>query len=164
MKRALTLLIALALTLSTQAIAFSETTESIYIVRGSEINLVARESSVPVPVTNELAGEVRVIVHLRSNSPRLQVIESQVQLVIPAGTTVNAQFPVKAIASGNVILVAWITSLNGDEIGKRVPLSMKANPDIEATAIVLFLGFVGVLLGTGIYRTVRRKRETAGQL
>jgi hypothetical protein len=142
-----------------QTILSEGETNSVSIVRGSTINLVARESSVPVVVNNTLAGEVRVVVNLRSNSPKLNVLESSLEVVVPAGTSVNAQFPVKAIGSGNVVLVAWLTGLNGEEIGKRVPLKMTVNPDIETTAIVLFLSFVGVLIVIGVYRTLKRRRN-----
>lgn len=133
-------------------------TASVHIVKGSTINLVARESNVPIEVTNDLPGEVRVIVNLRSNSPKLSVLKDQIQLVLPAGTTDKVKFPVRAIGSGNVILVAWLTSLDGNELGSRVPITMVANPDIEGAAIVLFLGFVAVLIAVGIRRTIRRRR------
>lgn len=165
MKRLAIVLVAAITSLTLSSGAFANTVllegeeNAVSIVRGSTINLVARESSVPVVVSNNLVGEVRVVVNLRSNSPKLNVLESSVQLVIPAGTTVNAQFPVKAIGSGNVVLVAWLTSLSGEEIGKRVPLKMVVNPDIETAAIVLFLSFIGVLIAIGVYRTLKRRRN-----
>jgi hypothetical protein len=131
---------------------------AVSIVRGSTINLVSRESSFPVAVTNNLPGEVRVIVNLRSNSAKILVEDSTLQLIIPAGTTVNAQFPIRAIGSGDVVMVAWLTALSGAEIGKRVPIRLTVNPDIETTAIVLFLSFVAVLIGIGVYRTLRRRK------
>jgi hypothetical protein len=162
--RRLAIIVIAALSLSALPAAANEFLEesdsaSVFIVPGSTINLVSRESSVPVVVTNNLPGEVRVVVNLRSNSPKLAVLESKVQLIIPALSTMNAQFPIKAIGSGNVVLVSWLTSLNGNEIGKRVPLKMVVNPDIETTAIVLFLSFVAILIAVGVYRTLRRKRE-----
>jgi hypothetical protein len=68
---------------------------AVSIVKGSGINLVSRESSLPVAVTNTLAGEVQVIVNLKSSSAKLVVEDSTMQLSIPAGTTVNAQFPIQ---------------------------------------------------------------------
>ena len=115
---------------------------AVSIVRGSGINLVSRESSLPVAVTNTLAGEVQVIVNLKSSSAKLVVEDSTMQLSIPAGTTVNAQFPIRAIGSGNVVLVSWLTALSGRELGDRVPINLTVNPDIETAAIVLFLSFV----------------------
>lgn len=161
----ISLALTLCLTLLSSPVSATElktetTIPSVSIVKGSTINLVSRESNVPIVVENTLPGEVRVIVHLRSNSPKILVEKSEVQLVIPAGTTVNAKFPVSAIGSGSVVLVSWLTSLNGNELGKRVPIKMVVNPDIEATAIVLFLSFIAVLIAVGVRRTLRRRRES----
>lgn len=162
MKKVAFLLVLSLSLLSSPASAENLTTETgepgVSIVRGSTINLVARESSVPVVVENTLPGEVRVIVHLRSNSPKVLISKSEVQLVLPAGTTENVKFPIQAIGSGSVVLVSWLTSLNGNEIGKRIPIKMVVNPDIETAAIVLFLSFVAVLIVIGVRRTLRRRR------
>ena len=133
---------------------------AVSIVKGSGINLVSRESSLPVAVTNTLAGEVRVIVNLESSSAKLVVEDSTMQLVIPAGTTVNAQFPIRAIGSANVVLVSWLTALSGRELGDRVPINLTVNPDIETAAIVLFLSFVAVLMVIGVIRTLRRRKTS----
>jgi hypothetical protein len=133
---------------------------AVSIVKGSGINLVSRESSLPVAVTNTLAGEVQVIVNLKSSSAKLVVEDSTMQLSIPAGTTVNAQFPIRAIGSGNVVLVSWLTALSGRELGDRVPINLTVNPDIESAAIVLFLSFVTVLMVIGVVRTLRRRKTS----
>jgi len=133
---------------------------AVSIVKVSGINLVSRESSLPVAVTNTLAGEVQVIVNLKSSSAKLVVEDSTMQLSIPAGTTVNAQFPIRAIGSGNVVLVSWLTALSGRELGDRVLINLTVNPDIETAAIVLFLSFVAVLMSIGVIRTLRRRKTS----
>jgi hypothetical protein len=130
------------------------------IVGGSNITLVARQSSFPVVVNNSLDGEVRVIVHLVSTSPKLVVEETTDWLVMQPGTTVNAQFPVSAIGSGDVVMVAWLTSISGVEIGPRVPIKLTVNPDIETWAIGLFFGLVAVLTVVGFIRTSRKSRSS----
>ena len=165
-KVALVIIIALAASMGLAAMPAlpTELTETdtgeISIVKGSNINLVSRESSFPVPVTNTLPGEVRVIVNLRSISPKIVVQDSTIQLTIPAGTTMNAQFPIRAIGSGEVVMVAWLTSLSGIELGKPVPIRLTVNPDIETAAIVLFLSFVVVLIVIGTIRTLRRRKTS----
>jgi hypothetical protein len=130
------------------------------IVSGSDINLVSRESSFPVVVHNSLGGEVRVVVNLISNNPRVIVEQQKVSLVIKGGSTLNAQFPVSAIGSGDVVMVAWLTSLSGIEIGPRVAIKLSVNPDIESWAIVLFLSLVAVLAVVGLIRTARKSRTS----
>lgn len=156
------LIVALAASIGLAAMPAFPATESgeVSIVKGSTINLVSRESSFPVAVTNSFAGEIQVLVKLRSNSAKVIVEDSSVQLSIPAGTTVNAQFPIRAIGSGEVVMVAWLTSLSGIELGSQVPIRLIVNPDIETAAIVLFLVFVAGLLTFGVIRTMRRRRTT----
>ena len=130
------------------------------IASGSNITLVARQSSVPVVVTNSLDSEVRVIVHLVSTSPKLIIEEKTDWLVMQPLTSVNAQFPVSAIGSGDVVMVAWLTSISGVEIGPKVQIKLTVIPDIESWAIGLFLGLVAVLVIVGFIRTARKSRSS----
>jgi hypothetical protein len=134
--------------------------DGVSILGGSDITLVARQSSFPVVVSNIQSSEVRVIVHLVSTSPKLIVEETTDWLVIQPGTTVNAQFPVSAIGSGDVVMVAWLTSISGVNIGPKVPIKLTVNPDIETWAIGLFFGLVAVLTVVGFIRTSRKSRSS----
>jgi hypothetical protein len=134
--------------------------DGVSILGGSDITLVARESSFPVVVNNSQANQVRVIVHLVSTSPKLVVEETTDWLVMQPGSTVNAQFPVSAIGSGEVVMVAWLTSISGVEIGPKVPIKLTVNPDVETWAIGLFFGLVAVLTVVGFIRTSRKSRSS----
>jgi hypothetical protein len=111
-------------------------------------------------VQNNLGGEVRVLVNLASANPKIVVEQKTVSLVLEAGTTANAQFPISAIGSGDVVMVAWLTSLSGIELGPRVSMKLTVNPDIETWAIVLFLSLVAVLVVVGLIRTARKSRSS----
>jgi hypothetical protein len=136
------------------------TDPGVVIVSGSDISLVSRQSSFPVVVQNNLGGEVRVLVSLASGNPKIIVEQKTVSLVIEAGTTANAQFPISAIGSGDVVMVAWLTSLSGIELGPKVSMKLTVNPDIETWAIVLFLSLVAVLIVVGLIRTARKSRSS----
>ena len=163
-KLAIVLIIAIGASLGLAAVpAFpAETpkapTGSVSIVSGSDINLVSRESTLPVVVTNTYSGRAWVLVHMVSASPKLQVGKKVIQLAIPPGETMNAQFPVSAIGSGEVTMITWLTSLSGIEIGPRVSIKLRVYPDIENVAIVLFLGLVAALTVIGVIRTTRKRR------
>lgn len=135
--------------------------EKIFIVPGSTINLVARESNIPVSVQNNFDVDITIQVHLRSNNPRVIIPKSFVEVVVPANTTINAQVPVRAIANGDVELTAWLESFTGNRIGENVEIKMSVNADIETAAIVLFLSLVGLLLLVGVFRTLRRKAASS---
>jgi hypothetical protein len=113
-----------------------------------------------VVVNNSQESPVRVIVHLVSTSPKLIVEETTDWLIIQPGSTVNAQFPVSAIGSGDVVMVAWLTSISGVEIGPKVPIKLTVNPDVEAWAIGLFFGLVALLTIVGFIRTSRKSRTS----
>jgi hypothetical protein len=130
------------------------------IVGGSDITLVARQSSFPVVVNNNLNSEMRVIVHLVSTSPKVVVEETTDWLIMQPGTSVNAQFPVSAIGSGDVVMVAWLTSISGVEIGPKVQIDLTVNPDIETWAIGVFFGLVAVLVVVGFVRTSRKSKSS----
>ena len=163
-KLAIVLIVAIGASLGLAAVpAFpAETPEaptgSLSIVPGSDINLVSREAVLPVVVTNTYKGRARVLVHMVSASPKLQVEKKVIQLEIPGGETMNAQFPVSAIGSGEVTMITWLTSLSGIEIGPRVSKKLRVYPDIENVAIVLFLGLVASLTVVGVIRTTRKRR------
>jgi hypothetical protein len=132
--------------------------EGVYIVTGSEINLVSRTSNIPIQIKNTFASDVVVHVFVRPANARVSV-PSAVEVKIPGETTVTAKIPVNAVANGKVLLRTWIETFSGVKIGRAVVLSMNVNADIELAMLIGFGSAVAVLLGFGTYRTVRRNRK-----
>lgn len=133
------------------------------LLAGSVINLVARESSIPIAVQNDYDFEVRVRVKARSASPKV-IVEQSVELVIPAATTVNAQIPVRAIANGEARVYAWLTTFTDIRLGKNIPIDMVVNADLELIAIVIFGSGIVVLVVVGLIRTrLRHGRSKRGE-
>lgn len=132
--------------------------EGVYIVPGSEINLVARSSNIPIQIQNDFASDVVVHVHVQPSNLRVSAARA-VEVKVPALTSVTAKVPIEAIANGDVDLKVWITTFSGYKIGKPVILTMNVNADVEAVMLISFAGAVAVLLGLGIFRTVRRGRN-----
>lgn len=132
--------------------------EGIYIVPGSEINLVSRSSNIPIQIKNTFASDVTVHVFVRPTNARV-AIPAAVSVKVPGETTVTAKIPVNAIANGKVLLRAWITTFSGIEIGRAVVLSMNVNADIEFALLIGFGSAVAVLFVFGLIRTVRRNRK-----
>ena len=132
--------------------------EGVYIVTGSDINLVARSSNIPIQIKNTFASDVVVHVFVRPTNARVAV-PAAVEIKIPGETTVTAKVPVDAIANGKVLLRAWIETFSGVKIGRAVVLSMYVNADIETTMLISFGSAIVLLLGFGIFRTVRKNRK-----
>lgn len=130
---------------------------AIKIVTGSEINMVARDSRVPLMIRNDYQSVARVLVHVVPSNERLLVPEVTA-VSIPAFTTYTAKVPVRAVSSGDVNLSVWLTSASGVKLTDPVTVSMHINSDVEIFAVGGFVVFVVLLLGTGIVRTLRKRK------
>lgn len=130
---------------------------SIKIVPGSTINLVSRESKVPVRIQNDFNADIRVFVHMRPSNPRV-VVPSAVEIIVPAQSSVNAQVPVKAIANGKVFLIVWLTTFSGLRLGPDSNLQMIVNADLELALLIGFGFAVVLLLVFGTVRTLRKRK------
>ena len=132
--------------------------EGVYIVPGSDINLVARTSNVPVLIKNAFNSDVRVFLHAKPTNPRV-VVARVVEVGIPGGTSVTAKIPVEAVANGVVVLRVWLTTFSGVKIGKESLLQINVNADVELALLIGFGGGVLALLGFGVTRTVSKSRK-----
>jgi hypothetical protein len=132
----------------------------VFVVPGSKINLVSRESNIPVRIKNEFDAEIRVFVFVSPNNSRV-LTPTAVEVTVPPLTTINAKVPVQAIANGDVVLDVWLTTFSGIKLGKAVQLNMNVNADVELTLLIGFSAFIALLLVLGVIRTLRKKRATA---
>lgn len=126
--------------------------DDIRIISSSDINLLARESRLPITIQNNWNYPITLTVHGFSNSFRLEVL-NRVKVQIPPGESVVAELPVKAIANGTAQLRVWI-SVNGNRLGNDTELTVNVNPDVE---LFLIIGFVIVLSGLGVAGAVRTR-------
>ena len=154
MKRLIALLVAaIALLTGPAAIA-----SDVYIVPGSEVNLVARDGRIPITIKNESSESATIIVHGKASSFRLEVLKES-ELTIPAGSSQVAELGVRAIANGPVELEIWIEE-NGVEVGKREIIQVNVNYDVELFLLVSFAFAMFTLILIGSYRTVRKLRRS----
>ncbi len=153
MKRILTLVLA-AIALIVGPAAFAS---DVYIVPGSEVNLVARDGRIPVTIKNDSSESATIIVHAKSSSFRLEVLK-ETELTIPAGSSQVAEVGVRAVANGPVELEVWLEE-NGVEVGKREVIQVNVNYDVELFLLVSFAFAMFGLILIGSYRTVRKLRR-----
>ena len=84
-----------------------------------------------------------------------------IEVKIPPKTTVTAQVPVIAVSNGDVELKAYLTTFSGKRFNQSVKLHMTVNADIETSVVIAFGASVATLLGFGVVRTIRRRRNPA---
>lgn len=154
MKRLLTFVLAALAVLAGPAALASD----VYIVPGSEVNLVARDGRIPVTIKNDSSESATIIVHGKSSTFRLEVLK-ETEITIPGGSSQVAEVGVRAVANGPVELEIWLEE-NGVEVGKREIIQVNVNYDIELFLLVSFAFAMFGLILIGSYRTVRKLRRS----
>ena len=159
MKRILAaLLVALGFLAANPATAAD--TYDIKIVNASDINMVAKDSRLPIIIRNDYDSQAKVLIHVTANNAKVTMPEATAA-VIPGFSTYTAKVPVTAISSGDVELEVWLTSATGVRLTKNVKLNMHINSDLEVVLIGGFIGLVALLGGAGVVRTLRKKKGNA---
>jgi hypothetical protein len=154
LKRLLTFVLAALAVLAGPAALASD----VYIVPGSEVNLVARDGRIPVTIKNDSSESATIIVHGKSSTFRLEVLK-ETEITIPAGSSQVAEVGVRAVANGPVELEIWLEE-NGVEVGKREIIQVNVNYDVELFLLVSFAFAMFGLILIGSYRTVRKLRRS----
>jgi hypothetical protein len=130
----------------------------VFVVSGSDINIVSRESKIPVSVQNNYDREVTIRVHASAPNPAVNV-EKYVSLTIPANSRKDALIPISILSGGEYKLNVWVTTFNDQRVGETVSIKLTVNPDIEIMIIIIFGSIIAVLLGLGVLRMARRNRS-----
>ena len=134
----------------------------IAVIPGSAINLLSRSSKIPIAIKNDYGSPVRVRVIVQPSNLRV-LIPGAVEVLVPANTTVTAQVPVTAIGDGDVVLHASLESFSGMHLTAPVDIQMKVILGVEDAVVYGFAGFVVLLGGIGVVRTVRKNRRNAAE-
>ena len=130
----------------------------VFVVSGSDINIVSRESKIPVSVQNNYDRQVRIRVHASAPDPAVNV-EKLVSLTIPANSRKDALIPISILSGGEYKLNVWVTTFTDIRVGETVSMKLTVNPDIEIMIIVVFGSIIAVLLGLGVLRMTRRNKS-----
>ena len=130
----------------------------VHFLPGSDINLLATTSNIPIRIQNDYQNDVVVHVHAIATNNRL-VIPAAIEVKIPGRTTINAKLPVNATGVGKVDLVVWLESFSGNSLNEKTIIHVNVNADAETTMIVGFAVVVSVLGTLGLMRTLRKRRE-----
>jgi len=129
----------------------------VQIIKGSNINLVAQVSRVPILIRNNYDTDVTVLVHVSTSNLRVR-LPRVTSVKVAANSTVNTTVPIQAVANGHVELYVWLTSFSGVKLGQSLTVQMQVVSDAEAIALGSLGSIVLALLVVGSIRMVRRRR------
>lgn len=162
MKRVIAALLSALIVFAPQ-VAQAETNDEVgvFIVPGSTINLVSRQSNIPIQIKNTFAGDVTVHLFVRPTTGKV-IVQRAVAVKVPGNTTVTAKVPVQAIANGDVRMYAWLETFSGHAIGRSKLIHMNVNAEIEIASLIGFGALISALLIYGVIRT-RRKNMANGE-
>jgi hypothetical protein len=132
----------------------------VFVVTGSNINIVSRESKVPVSIQNNYDRQVKIRVHASAPDPAVTV-QNYVSLTIPANSRKDALIPISILSGGDYKLNVWVTTFNDIRVGETVEMNLTVNPDIEVVIIIVFGALIAVLLVLGVIRM--KRRNTTGE-
>lgn len=157
-----TILVSLALLLNFSGGAQATTTALppalVYIVPGSDINMVSRESKVPVSIQNDYDLPVRIRVHAKTTNSAMNVQE-YVSLTIPANSRKDALLPVTALSSGSYTMRVWVTTFTDLRLGVTNEIHITANPNVELYLLVAFGLLIFILVIIGVLRMRSKRRN-----
>lgn len=156
-KIVLMLTLALAIVASVSSADATLPQAQVFIVPGSDINMVSRESKVPVSVQNNYDRPIRIRVHALTTNASLNV-QGYVSLTVPANSRKDALVPVIAIAAGSFTVKVWVTTFTDLRLGTTSEIKVTANPDIELYLLFGFTGLILFLLALGVIR-MRKRRQ-----
>jgi len=135
--------------------------DSVHIVPGSTINLVARDARIPVTVMNPSSVPMEVTVYGAATSFRLEVLDSQT-IVVPGNTSAVAELPVRAIANGPVSIRLWL-EVKGKQIGEESVIDVSVNYDVELFLLVSLAVAMFSPIVIGVVRTVVKLARSRGE-
>lgn len=132
----------------------------VFVVSGSDINIVSRESKVPVSIQNNYDRQVRIRVHASAPDPAVTVAEF-VSITIPANSRKDALIPISILSGGEYKLNVWLTTFNDIRVGETVSMDLTVNPDIEVMIIIAFGSLIALLIVLGAIRMAKRSKSGA---
>ncbi|MCF2707186.1 LEA type 2 family protein [Arcanobacterium haemolyticum] len=137
----------------------SDFASSVVVSPSSTINVISRETSLPVHVENSLGIDIGVVVSLTSRDQRL-VSSSEVAVTIPAHGSAKVSIPVEATGSGNISVVINVLSPSGERVGASQALAVRVRADWENTGTLVVGVGLGLVLLVGVVRSLRHGRRS----
>jgi len=135
--------------------------DAVAIQPPTTVQLISAGADLPVWIRNNLPYPVTVTLVAHPDDPRLDVTELTTVVAQPSSNT-SVQVPVEArVGSGDVSIDLTLLSPTGELIGAPQTVEVTVRADWERIGIVLLAVLIVGLVGTGIVRTIRRRRRAA---
>jgi hypothetical protein len=143
--------------------ATRETLSAVSIPPSSTIQLLTAAADLPFRVRNDLPWPVTVRLTVIPTDLRLDV-EPVTIAEVPANSSTRVKVPVSArVGSGELTLRLSLSTPTGVPIGGTESVRVAVRAEWETIGLAVFGGLIVVLIGLGVWRTVRRRRHEASE-
>lgn len=141
----------------------AELMQGVRIINTQNTQLVGTSTRVPVQLRSFLPFEARVSVDVVPTSAALSVSESNFSdVAVAAEGTSRVLVPVRSrVSSGESGLVVNVTDASGEFTVHTTTLSISISSVVETIALWTLGVLAALLLGFGIWRSVRRRRTSS---
>lgn len=139
----------------------AELLEGVRVISTEHTQLVGSSTRVPVQLRNALPFDAIVAVQVEPSSAALSVTERRFpDVVVPAEATERVLVPVLSrVSSGESGLVVTVSAATGDPTVFTSTLPVSIRSSFETIALWVIGSLAALLLGFGIWRSVRRRRQ-----
>lgn len=128
---------------------------SVEIIPGSSINLLANSSKFDVTVVNRNPQEVKVNLKVKPSIPRVKIAEIM-PITIAGNERSKFEIPIQAIGNGQVTLDMSLVSVAGLEIGKNTTRDVRVLASWESFGTLGFIIITISFLFFGLMRTINK--------
>ncbi|GGM35015.1 DUF6049 family protein [Microbacterium saperdae] len=143
--------------------ATRDTLNAVSIPPSSTIQLLTAAADLPFRVRNDLPWPVTVRLTVIPTDLRLDV-EPVTIAEVPANSSTRVKVPVSArVGSGELSLRLSLSSPTGVPIGGTESVRVAVRAEWETIGLAVFGGLIVLLIGLGVWRTVRRRRNEANE-
>ncbi|MCK2035015.1 hypothetical protein KZC51_02590 [Microbacterium sp. SSW1-49] len=141
--------------------ATQKTLSAVSIPPSSTIQLLTAAADLPFRVRNDLPWPVTVQLTVIPTDLRLDV-EPVTIAEVPAKSSTRVKVPVSArVGSGELTLRLSLSTPTGVPIGGTESVRVAVRAEWETIGLAVLGGLIVVLIGLGVWRTVRRRRNEA---
>jgi hypothetical protein len=129
------------------------------VEQGSDITVLADQTSLPVTVQNDLPSDIFVTLSVRPTTAILAIETPTIDLLIPANSSVRALIPVQSLANGTTPVEFTLLSQAGDTVGDVVTIPITIRAGWEGVISLVLAALVGGTFAFGMIRAIQRRRK-----
>lgn len=143
----------------------AELISGVQIVASNNTRVLGTYAKVPVQLYNNLPFTATVSLHVLPTNAAVQLDETEItEIKVPTKTNVSALVPIHSrVSNGDTGIIADVTSLDGKFTSNTATLPISLQSNIETIGMILLSVLAVLLLGFGIFRSIKRKHSGSAE-